>query len=398
MDYINKLVDTEFVKVFIGMRRTGKTQLMLSTIEELKNKGIPSKNIIYISLESRQYNKLKNHEELDEIVYSLSENITGKIYLFIDEIQQIEKWEKSINGYRVDLNSDIYITGSNSKLLSTELSTLLSGRYVQIPVYPFSFKEFLKYKQEKNLENNYLDEKKIYEEYFKFGGIPSLLEIDDEFIKTNILTDIYNSIIVNDILYRHNIKDMDLFKRFVRYLINSTSQTFSKSSISNYLKNENRKTTRITISNYTEFVQEALFAIKVRRKDLIGKKELKTEEKYYLTDHGFHHIIVDDNRNWKPRIIENIVYMELLRRGYKINIGKVNKKEVDFVCQKYDKIIYVQVCYLLSSPKTIEREFSVLEEIPNNYPKYVISMDEIDMSQNGIIHMNLLDFLKDEEL
>ncbi len=397
MDYINKLVDTEFIKVFIGMRRTGKTQLMLSIVDELKNKGIPSENIIYISLESREYNHIENYNQLDEVVYSLLENIDGKLYLLIDEIQQVNGWEKSINSYRVDLDCDIYITGSNSKLLSTELSTLLAGRYVQIPVYPFSFNEVLAYKKEK-YSNSFIDEKSVFEEYFKFGGMPSLLSIGDENVKTNVLTDIYNSIIVSDILSRHKINDVDLFKRFVRFLINSTGQTFSKTSISNYLKNENRKTSLITISNYTEFLQEALFSRRVRRKDLIGKKELKTEDKYYLTDHGFHHIIVDDNNKWKPRILENIVYVELLRRGYKINIGKIKNREVDFVCEKNNKKIYVQVSYLLSSEKTIEREFSALEKIPDNYPKYVISADEIDMSRNGFIHMNIIDFLKNEDI
>ena len=397
MDYINKLLDTEFIKDFIGMRRTGKTQLMLSIVDELKNKGIPSENIIYISLESREYNHIENYNQLDEVVYSLLENIDGKLYLLIDEIQQVNGWEKSINSYRVDLDCDIYITGSNSKLLSTELSTLLAGRYVQIPVYPFSFNEVLAYKKEK-YSNSFIDEKSVFEEYFKFGGMPSLLSIGDENVKTNVLTDIYNSIIVSDILSRHKINDVDLFKRFVRFLINSTGQTFSKTSISNYLKNENRKTSLITISNYTEFLQEALFSRRVRRKDLIGKKELKTEDKYYLTDHGFHHIIVDDNNKWKPRILENIVYVELLRRGYKINIGKIKNREVDFVCEKNNKKIYVQVSYLLSSEKTIEREFSALEKIPDNYPKYVISADEIDMSRNGFIHMNIIDFLKNEDI
>lgn len=397
LDYINKLVDMDLVKVFMGMRRTGKTQLMLSTMEELKNKGIPSENIIYISLESRKYNQIKTYTQLDEVVYSLTETVTGKVYIFIDEIQEVEGWEKSINGYRVDLDSDIYITGSNSKLLSTELSTLLAGRYIQIPVYPFSFKELLAYKQQTNVQG-IVDEKQVFNEYLQYGGMPSILTTDDEYVKTNILKDIYNSIIVNDILTRHTIKDMDLFKRFLRYLINSTAQTFSKKSITNYLKNENKQTTRVTITNFTEYIQEALFTHKVRRKDLIGKKELKTEEKYYLTDHGFHHIIIDDNLKCKPRILENIVYIELLRRGYTVHIGKIKNKEIDFICEKNKKRIYVQVSYLLSTPETIQREFGELEKIQDNYPKYVLTMDELDFSQNGIIHMNIIEFLKSENI
>lgn len=398
MNYINKLIDTEFVKVFIGMRRTGKTQLMLNTIEELKNKGISEENIIYISLESRKYNHIKTYTQLDEAVYSQIKNTDQRTYIFIDEIQEVENWEKSINSYRIDLNSDIYITGSNSKLLSTELSTLLAGRYVQIPVYPFSFKEVLKYTKQNITPNTQINEKEIWNKYLEYGGMPSIQAIEDEYIKTNILTDIYNSIIIKDILTRHTIKDIDLFKRFLRYLINSTSQTFSKKSITNYLKSENKETSRTTITNYTEYIQEALFSHKVRRNDLIGKKELKTEEKYYLTDHGFHHIIIDDNKKWIPRILENIIYIELLRRGYTVHIGKIKNKEVDFVCEKNKSKIYIQVSYILNTPETLQREFEPLEKIPDNYPKYVLTMDELDFSQNGIIHMNIIEFLKSDEL
>lgn len=398
MDYINKLMDTEFIKVFIGMRRTGKTQLMLNTIEELKIKGISQENIIYISLESRKYNHIKTYTQLDEAVYSQIKNTEERVYIFIDEIQEVEGWEKSINSYRIDLNSDIYITGSNSKLFSTELSTLLAGRYIRIPVYPFSFKEVLEYTKQNQSPNTPINEKEIWMKYLEFGGMPSILSIDDQYVKTNILNDIYNSIIINDILTRHNIKDIDLFKRFLRYLINSTSQTFSKKSITNYLKNENKETSRTTITNYTQYIQEALFSHKVRRTDLIGKKELKTEEKYYLTDHGFHHIIIDDNKNWIPRILENIIYIELLRRGYTIHIGKIRNKEIDFVCERNKNKIYIQVSYILNSPETLKREFEALEKIQDNYPKYVLTMDELDFSQNGIIHMNIIDFLKNDNI
>lgn len=398
MDYINKLMDTEFIKVFIGMRRTGKTQLMLNTIEELKIKGISQENIIYISLESRKYNHIKTYTQLDEAVYSQIKNTEERVYIFIDEIQEVEGWEKSINSYRIDLNSDIYITGSNSKLFSTELSTLLAGRYIRIPVYPFSFKEVLEYTKQNQSPNTPINEKEIWMKYLEFGGMPSILSIDDQYVKTNILNDIYNSIIINDILTRHNIKDIDLFKRFLRYLINSTSQTFSKKSITNYLKNENKETSRTTITNYTQYIQEALFSHKVRRTDLIGKKELKTEEKYYLTDHSFHHIIIDDNKNWIPRILENIIYIELLRRGYTIHIGKIRNKEIDFVCERNKNKIYIQVSYILNSPETLKREFEALEKIQDNYPKYVLTMDELDFSQNGIIHMNIIDFLKNDNI
>jgi len=396
---IDALMNTDFIKIIIGIRRCGKTFLLKSIIEELKNKGVNEENIIYISFESNKYKNIFTQEELDELILNLTNNISGKIYILFDEIQQVNGWEKSVNGYRVDLDCDIYITGSNSKLLSNELTTLLSGRYIKINLYPFSYKEVLKYKQEYyNIELNYENKRKIFHEYLLFGGMPGILGIPNNDTKINALQDIYDSIIVHDILSRYTINDVDLFKRFSHYLMNSTGQTFSKTSITNYLKNENRKTTRNTISNFTIYLQESLFCKKVRRQDILGKKILKTEEKYYLADQGFHHALVDDNTKWIPRVLENIVYNELIRRGYSVKIGKIKNKEIDFICQKYDKKIYVQVSYYLSTEKTGEREFSPLLDVPDKYDAYVISMDEFDMSYNGIKHKNIIEFLLDDEI
>ena len=395
---LHELLESDFVKVFIGMRRTGKTYLMLSFIEEFKEMGVPEENIIYISLESPKYYDIKNYKQLDEIIYSKTKDLSGKIYILIDEIQQVDKWEKSINGYRVSLDCDIYITGSNSKLLSTELSTLLAGRYIEISVYPFSFKEILKFHEENGVELNYENEKQYFEEYLQFGGMPGLLDLTVGDKKEKALKDIYNSIIMEDILSRHAIKKIDLFKRFIRYLINSTGQTFSKKSIIKYLKNENYKIDYETLNNYTEYLQEALFVNRVRREDLIGKKELKTEDKYYVTDHGFHQALIDENNKWIPRILETIVYIELLRRDYNIKIGKVGTKEVDFVCTKRNKKLYIQVSYILADEKTLKREINPLLDIRDNYEKYILSMDEFDFSREGIKHMNIIQFLKDDTL
>lgn len=395
---LHELLESDFVKVFIGMRRTGKTYLMLSFIEEFKEMGVPEENIIYISLESPKYYDIKNYKQLDEIIYSKTKDLSGKIYILIDEIQQVDKWEKSINGYRVSLDCDIYITGSNSKLLSTELSTLLAGRYIEIPVYPFSFKEILKFHEENGVELNYENEKQYFGEYLQFGGMPGLLDLTVGDKKEKALKDIYNSIIMEDILSRHAIKKIDLFKRFIRYLINSTGQTFSKKSIIKYLKNENYKIDYETLNNYTEYLQEALFVNRVRREDLIGKKELKTEDKYYVTDHGFHQALIDENNKWIPRILETIVYIELLRRDYNIKIGKVGTKEVDFVCTKRNKKLYIQVSYILADEKTLKREINPLLDIRDNYEKYILSMDEFDFSREGIKHMNIIQFLKDDTL
>ena len=336
---------------------------------------------------------------MDALVLSLVKDLEGKIYLLFDEIQQVESWEKCINSYRASFDCDIYITGSNSKLLSNELATLLSGRYIKINLYPFSFKEVLQYKKEiDGVELTKAGIEEYFQEYLLFGGMPGLLPITDESTTANALQDIYDSIIVHDILSRYTINEIDLFKRFSHYLMNSTGQTFSKTSITNYLKSENKRTTRNTISNFTNYLEDSLFCKKVRRQDIVGKRILKTEEKYYLADQGFHHALVDDNNNWLGRILENVVYNELIRRDYSVKIGKINDKEIDFVCEKQGKKVYVQVAYLLSDSETIEREFSPLLLVPDKYDAYVLSMDEFDMSQDGIKHKNIIDFLLDDEI
>lgn len=396
---IRNLFGSDFIKVIVGLRRCGKTSLLKSIIDELKENGVKSENIIYISFESVEYKNIFTQQQLDELVLELVKNVEGKIYLLFDEIQQVDEWEKCINSYRVSFDCDIYITGSNSKLLSNELATLLSGRYIKINLYPFSFKEVLQYKREiDGVELTKEIIKNVFEEYVLFGGMPGLLPVKDENTKINALQDIYDSIIVHDILSRYTINEIDLFKRFSHYLMNSTAQTFSKTSITHYLKSENKKTTRNTISNFTNYLEDSLFCMKVRRQDILGKKLLKTEEKYYLSDQGFHHALVDNNNNWLGRILENIVFNELIRRNYSVKIGKIYDREIDFLCEKHDKKVYIQVTYLLSAPDIIEREFSPLLLVPDKYDAYVLSMDEFDMSQDGIKHMNILDFLLGDEI
>lgn len=399
LEQIRNLLGTDFIKVIIGLRRCGKTSLLISIIEELKGQGIKDENIIYISFESVEYKNILTSEQLDEIILESVKGIEGKIYMLFDEIQQVEEWEKCINAYRVSFDCDIYITGSNSKLLSNELATLLSGRYIKINLYPFSFKEILQYKKEiEGMELTREAIRNVFNEYLLFGGMPGLLPINDENTKSNALLDIYDSIIIHDILSRYAINEIDLFKRFSHYMMNSTGQTFSKTSITNYLKSENKRTTRNTISNFTSYLEDALFCRKVRRQDILGKKLLKTMEKYYLSDHGFHHVLVDNNNRWLGRILENIVYNELIRRGFDVKIGKISNREIDFVCEKHDKKFYIQVAYLLSSPETLEREFSPLLLVPDKYDAYVLSMDEFDMSRDGIKHRNIIDFLLDVEI
>ncbi|WP_407382075.1 ATP-binding protein, partial [Methanobrevibacter sp.] len=400
LKYFDEYVDSDFIKVFTGIRRCGKTSILYSIIDELKNKGINEDNIIFISFEDPDYYLVENFKDLDKIVYEKVKDISGKIYLFFDEIQEVDKWEKSINGYRVKLDCDIYITGSNSKLLSNELSTLISGRYLEINVYPFSFKELLQYKKQiEKIDLSESDERKLFNNYYiNYGGMPSILAFNTDEFRKSALRDIFNTIILNDVVNRFNIKKIDLFNRFVRYMMNTVGQTFSSNSIKNYLKDKNIHTTQDTLLKYNEFLQQSFFLIKCRRQDLIGKKLLKIQEKYYAMDHGFHHAIVESNQKRIPRVLENIVFVELLRRGYEVNVGIINKKEVDFVCQKVDKRIYIQVSYLMEREDTINREFGPLLSIPDKYDAYVLSMDDEDMSRDGIKHMNIIDFLKGNEI
>ena len=396
--YVNKLkdyVNTDFVKVYIGIRRSGKTSLMHNIIDELKLMGVKDENIIFISFESREYSYIDNTQQLDEIIFNKTENIEGKAYLFFDEIQQVKGWEKSINTYRVSIDCDIYVTGSNSKLLSGELATLLTGRYLTINVYPFSFKEFLQYKNEiEGIELTTDTINKLYDDYFNFGGMPGILSLGSDEFRNLALKDIFNSILFEDVVSRFKINNIDLLQRFSRYMISSTGEIFSSKSIKNYLKSNNIHTSQDTLLKYNEYLKQSFFISKCKCFELKGKKEMKILGKYYLTDHGFHHALIEDNILKVTKILENIVYVELLRRGYKVNVGRnPDNTEVDFVCEKSGKYKYVQVSYRLTNEKTLNREITPLLKIPDKYESILITTEDHDFSKDGVKHLNIIDFL-----
>lgn len=389
--YINKIspfIDHELIKVITGIRRCGKSYMLNLIKDELILKGVPEKNIIIINFDMPLYNHIENTRELDLLVADLVKDIEGKLYLFFDEIQDVDEWEKSIVGYKLIYDCDIYITGSNSKMLSGELATKLTGRYVEISMYPLSFQEFLDFKMD-----NLTSDKELFDEYLMYGGMPVVLSLDEEY-KLKYLEDLYNSIFVKDIVSRYNIRDFSILKRLVQFVLDNVGKQFSANGIVKYLSKQGVKISRKTIYNYLNYMQEACFINKVPRQDLEGKAILKIDEKYYATDHGFCQAMIGRNKKNISRILENIVYIELLRRDYKITIGKVDDYEIDFVCEKQNKLIYVQVAYYLSDDSIIEREFRPLLLVKDNYPKYVVSLDEFDLSDKGIIHLNLLDFLK----
>lgn len=392
LEKIVKLIDTEDIKVITGVRRCGKTVLLKQIIDELENRGIASENIIYMSFESSKYKNIRNDNDLDEFIFSKTNNLNGKIYLLFDEIQKVKNWEVSLNSYRVDLECDIYITGSNSQLLSGELATLISGRYISINMLPFSFKELIQYYDEMH-EN--IDEIKLFEQYLSYGGFPGLLNYENE-EKEKYLYDLYSTIVLNDILYKNKVKDLDLLERLMEFMISNIGQLFSANSISNYIKNENRKTTPHTIINYMDYARNAFIFYQIKRENIKQKKKLLISDKYYLVDSGFYFIFNGSTqRNW-GQLLENIVFLELIRQGYSITIGKIQDLEVDFVCRKANQIKYIQVSQSILDENTRKREFKSLEKISDSYPKYVISMDSFDFSANGIIHLNIIDFLKSE--
>jgi len=394
--YIEKIkpfIDKDIIKVLTGIRRSGKSVMLKLIMEELKQNKIDEKQFININFENLINRELTTADKLHEYILKKASEIKKKCYIFLDEIQEVKDWEKCINSLRVneEYDFDIYITGSNAKLLSGELSTYLAGRYVEFVIYPFSFKEFLE--TLKSIQQD-VSTREAFQKYVKFGGMPFLYNLAfEEEASLQYLKDIYSSIILKDITQRNKIRDTDMLERVISYLIMNVGNNFSATSISKFFKSENRKVSVETILNYIKAAEESFLIYRVSRDDLIGKKVLNVNEKYYIADHGMREAILGSNQRDINQIFENIIYLELLRKGYNVRVGKVDNLEVDFVCTKGNEKIYVQVAYLLASPETIEREFTSLEKIDDNYPKYVISMDEFDMSRNGIIHINIIDFL-----
>ena len=394
--YIEKIkpfINKDIIKVLTGIRRSGKSVMLKLIMEELKQNKIDEKQFININFENLINRELTTSDKLHEYILKKASEIKKKCYIFLDEIQEVKDWEKCINSLRVneEYDFDIYITGSNAKLLSGELSTYLAGRYVEFVIYPFSFKEFLE--TLKSIQQD-VSTREAFQKYVKFGGMPFLYNLAfEEEASLQYLKDIYSSIILKDITQRNKIRDTDLLERVISYLIMNVGNNFSATSISKFFKSENRKVSVETILNYIKAAEESFLIYRVSRDDLIGKKVLNVNEKYYIADHGMREAILGSNQRDINQIFENIIYLELLRKGYNVRVGKVDNLEVDFVCTKGNEKIYVQVAYLLASSETIEREFTSLEKIGDNYPKYIISMDEFDMSRNGIKHINIIEFL-----
>lgn len=388
---IRPFYESELIKAIIGIRRCGKSVLLRQIADEIAEAGVPGDHIIYINFEDLAYSHIKEAMDLYEYIKEQIRD-EAKYYLFFDEIQNVGQFEKAVNSFRATMNVSIFITGSNSRLLSGELATLLSGRYVSFRIMPFRFREVCELR---GIDLQSVPESELME-YINWGGMPQRFQFHTEEETKVFLTDLYNSIVLRDIFQRGQVKDVEILNRLVEYLVNHPSQTFSPTSITKYFESINRKISTETIYNYIEHITSAMIMNKAMRYDIRGKRILTRFDKYYLTDAGLGRI---KNTGFKLEIgalLENVVYNELLVRGYEVYVGKTQKSEVDFVAVRDGKREYYQVAYLLASDEVVEREFGAYRCVEDNFPKYVISMDRLDFSREGIIHRNLTDFLLEE--
>lgn len=394
MRRIRPFIGSDLIKVMTGIRRSGKSVMLELIKKELIENGIDEENIISLNFENMKNSHLLNAVVLHDEILKQMEEKEGKVYLFFDEIQEVEQWEKCINSFRVEFDCDIYITGSNAKLLSGELATYLGGRYVEFVIYPFSFEEFLQLYHRFEPEASTAQ---CFSKYLIAGGMPYLGNICfEEEASRQYLMDLFNSVQLKDIVKRNKVRDVDLLERIIAYVMANIGTTFSATSITKFLKNERRSVSSDTIINYLHYCIDAFLFYQVKRQDLQGKQILSTNEKYYIADHGVREAVYGNNLRDINLILENIVFMELQRRGYSVTVGKSGEKEVDFIADRKSDRIYIQVTYLLASDETLEREFGVYKKIEDNYPKYVVSLDEFDFSRNGIKHRNIRDFLLDD--
>ena len=392
--YLSKIrdfYDKNIIKVITGIRRSGKSVLIKQIIDELKSKDIDDNHIIYLNFEDVKNAFIDSYIKLDEYVTS---KITDdkKYYLFFDEIQLVPEWERAINSFNATLNTSVFVTGSNSKLLSGELATLLSGRYVSFKIAPFNFKEVVELKNLTTTE----EVKKAFADYILWGGMPQRFEFDNMDSMKTYLYDLFNSIVLKDIVKRYNIKNVAIFERVIEYLVTNPSQVFSTQNMMNVFEKEEIPISTKSVYDCLDYAESSMLMMKASEYDIRGKRILSRKDKYYLTDLGLGQILNVNKKAQYGAYLENIVYNELVYNGFEVSIGNNNGREIDFVATRYDKREYYQVCYALSDEKVIDREFGAYKGIDDNYPKYVISMDEFDFSQNGIIHKNAIDWLLEE--
>ena len=392
-DYTDKIytyTGNRLVKVLIGQRRTGKSYILRQLANKLINNGVNGNNILYVNKEYTDFDFIADYSDLDTFVkfYKKRLNVSGKVYLFIDEIQNISAWEHFANSYSQDFvdEYEIFITGSNSKMISGELATLLSGRYVEFEIFPFSFPEYLGILKKENSKQNFI-------EYMKSGGLPELFNLQNDEIKRNYVSAIKDTVFLRDIIRRYNVKEPKLLEDIFTFLVNNAANLVSITNVVNYFKSLGRKTTYDTVSSYIGYMEDAFLVHKSERYDIRGKDTISGNSKYYINDLAYKNYLYTGFGYGLGYQLENLVYLNLKRAGYQVYTGVFRDKEVDFVALKDDKVLYVQATYLLIDEKTIEREYSPLESIPDNYEKIVVSLDDMQFPQkNGIKHKQVWDF------
>lgn len=394
-EYLSRIrgfYDSDLIKILVGIRRCGKSVILNQIIDELKANGCPDNHIIYINFEYIEYEDLRDYKKLNSYIKDKLLD-KDKYYIFLDEIQKVERFEEVVNSLRASTtNTSIFITGSNSKLLSQELSTVLSGRYVLFNIYPLSYKEFIE------LSRKDAHDEKTFWNYVEWGGLPNRCEFEDENNIKDYLHSVFDSIILRDVVDRLGLKDTVLFDLILQYIVDITGREFSSVDIIKFLKSKEKSISTETLYTYLDALCKALIIKKIYRYDIHGKAILKTLNKYYMTDLGIAQIKNNNFEINKSFAIENVIYNELLVRGYDVYIGKTREGEIDFIATKNNKKEYYQVAYLLADENVIAREFGAFKPISDNYPKYVLSLDKTDFSRDGIIHKNIIDWLLEENI
>lgn len=386
--YLSKImpfIDQNIIKVLTGIRRSGKSTI-LKQISDFIMETHEHPEIVYFNFDSKSFDVYKDADVLYQTI--LKKNTGGRLYVLLDEIQEVTGWEKVVNSLLIDGDYDLYITGSNSKLLSGELSTYIAGRYVSIEILPFSFSEYLEFHHDR------ADEDQLFWEYLQYGGMPQIAQLLIQ-AKETLLHDIYNSIVIRDLVERYDIRDVHQLKRVIAFVFDNIGNLFSISAIIRYLTSHQEKINRVTLVKYLDCLENVYLIAKVPRYDIKGKKLLSTEEKYYCIDTGMRNLLKNNKVLDISKLFENIVYLKLIQMGYEVRVGKVYNQEIDFIAYRGNEKAYYQVSYILQNQETIDREFRVFDLVKDHYPKYVISYDKFDLSRNGIQHKFIIDFLKE---
>lgn len=394
---LTKYIDKPLVKVLTGIRRSGKSTILGLLRSALLQRNISEEQILFLNFESLSFSNFTDAKKLYEFIEDKMRH-NKRYYIILDEIQEVKGWEKAVNSFLVDFNVDIYITGSNSHLMSSELATFLAGRYIEFNIFPLSFKEYLLFRSQRDVKME--DKYSEFERYLRFGGFPVLhiAEYDTD-SAYKIVFDIYSSVILRDTIQRNNIRDIELLERIVKYVFDNIGNKFSGKNVADYFKSQQRKLDINTVYNYLRALESAYILHRVSRFDVKGKEILKTQEKYYVADTALLYAVMGYKDRIISGVLENVILLEMKRRGFTVYVGKLNDLEIDFIAQKGNNQIYIQVAYLLSEENTIEREFKPLLQVKNNYPKYVITMDKVFKDNiEGVRHLHVADFLMEEEL